>query len=317
MRLGPHEVERGATREPERCGIMGKAMRIPRTGATLVLAIALILSGGGLPAAVAGLTGRIVIAGHGPELPVIQDLGQAFERAHPGTAIDFAWDKTVRATELVRAGEAHVAVTDRPAQKLKTVPIAWDGIAMIVNFANPVKEVTLDQVKGLLTGKITRWSDLDGANEAVEVVPRMPTANMQSGLESSLGIAGRFRASGKPLLTDDKALRAVSGRDRAISYLSMAAALRAQEDGIPIRILTVDSIEPGQPTVKTGAYKIRRPVLFLTAERPDPVTQAFVDFVTSAEGQKLLEPTFVPHTALDSSPLLTDEGKPPVNRPSS
>jgi phosphate transport system substrate-binding protein len=246
---------------------------------------------------IAGLTGRIVVAGYGPELPVMQDLGRAFEKAHPGTAIDFQWDRSVKAVELVKNGEAQVAVTDHADPALKTVPIAWDGIAVIVNFANPVGEVTLDQVKDLFTGKIMRWSELDGGDQAVEVLPRAAEDNVQAGLETSLGIAGQFRASGKPVRTDEKALRAVSGRDRAVSYLSMAAALRAQEDGIPIRILTVDKVEPGQPTVKSGAYKLRRPLLLLIATQPDPLTEAFVTFAGSPEGQRILQPTFVPYAA--------------------
>jgi len=245
----------------------------------------------------AGLTGRIVVAGYGPELPVMQDLGKAFEKAHPGTAVDFEWDRTVKAIERVKSGEAQIAVTDHPDPELKTVPIAWDGIAVIVNFANPVSEVTTAQVKDLLTGKIVRWSDLDGGDQPVEVLPRAPEDNIQAGLETSLGIAGQLRATGKPVRTDEKALRAVSGRDRAISYLSLAAALKAQQDGIPIRILTVDKVEPGQPTVQSGTYKLRRPLLLLTAQQPDAVTEAFVAFAASPEGQRVLRPAFVPYTA--------------------
>jgi len=254
-----------------------------------------------------GLTGRIVIAGYGPELPVMQDLGRAFEKAHPGTAIDFEWDKTVKAVEMVKTGEAHVAVTDRPEPALKTVPIAWDGIAIIVNFANPLKEVTTSQVKDLFTGKIMRWSDLDVGDQRVEVLSRTLEDNVQSGFETSLGITGQFRPSGTPIRTDEKVLRAVSGRDTAVTYISLAAALKAQEDGIPIRILTVDKVEPGPPTVKSGEYKLRRPVLLITGQRPDALTEAFVGFVTSAEGQRILKPTFVPYT-----PGSPDATKPPA-----
>ena len=238
--------------------------------------------------------GRIVVAGHGPELPVMQDLGRAFEKTHPGAAVDFDWDRTVKAVLRVKAGDAQVAVTDQPDPALKSVPIAWDGIALIVNFANPVSEITTAQVRDVFTGKMTRWSDLDGGDQAIEVLPRAAEDNMQFGLETSLGIAGRFRATGKPVRTDEKALRAVSGRDRAISYLSLASALKAQEDGIPIRILTIDKVEAGQPTVKSGQYPLRRRLFFLTARSPDPMTDAFIAFVLSAEGQKILQPTFVP-----------------------
>jgi len=243
----------------------------------------------------AGMTGRILVAGYGPELPVMQDLGRAFEKKHPGTAVDFEWDKSVKAVDLVKAGEAQVAVTDRPDPGLNTVPIAWDGLAVVVNFTNPVREVTTAQVKDLFTGKITRWSDLDAGDQKVEVLPRTAEDNVQPGLEASLGITGQFRATGKPVRTDEKALRMVSGRDGAITVISLATALKAQDDGIPIRVLTIDKVEPGSPTVKSGEYKLRRPVLLLTAQKPDPLTEAFVNFAASPEGQAIVQPTFVPH----------------------
>jgi phosphate transport system substrate-binding protein len=265
----------------------------------------------------AGVTGRIVIAGHGPELPVMQDLGRAFEKANPGTAIDFEWDRAVKAVAMVKSGAAQIAVTDRPDPALRAVPIAWDGIAVVVNFANPVREVTTSQVRDLFTGKITRWSDLDAGDQRVEVLPRAPEDNVQAGLETSLGIVGQFRASGKAVRTDDMALRAVSGRDGAITAISLTAALKAREDGIPVRILAVDKIEPGSPTVRSGDYKLRRPVLFLTGQHPDIMTEAFVGFVSSNEGQRILQSTFVPHVpgvlefTLPPARLADDQTPPP------
>lgn len=247
-----------------------------------------------VPPTFAGLVGRIVVAGYGPELPVMQDLGRAFEKANPGTAIDFEWDRTVKAAEMVKSGEAHVAVTDKPDPGLKTIPMAWDGLAVIVNFANPVREVTSSQVKDLFTGKIRKWSELDGPNQTVEVLSRAPQDNVQSGFETSLGIEGQFRSPEKPVRTDEKVLRAVSGRDTAVTFISLTAALKAQADGIPIRVLTVDKVEAGQPTVKSGQYKLRRPVLLLTSQSPNALTKAFVDFATSAEGQNIYQSTFVP-----------------------
>lgn len=237
-------------------------------------------------------SGRIVIAGHGPELPVLQDLARAFEKQTPGTAVDFNWDKTVRAIELVKRGEAQIAVTDQPDAALNHTQIAWDGIAVIVNFANPIKEVTISQVRALLTGQIARWSDLDGADTTVDLLSRAPQANLSTGLEFALGVPGKLAGKGRPIRNDQHALSAVSGHDTAVTYLSLNAALKAQEDGIPIRILTIDQVEAGEPTVRNGRYKLRRPVLLLAATHPDPVTTAFLAFAVSLEGQQLIRSMF-------------------------
>jgi phosphate transport system substrate-binding protein len=245
-------------------------------------------------AAMAAPAGRILIAGYGPELPIIQDLAKAYEKRHPGTAIDIEWDKTLRAVEMVKQGDAQIAVTDLPVPTLRSTHIAWDGIAVIVNFANPIREVTSPQVRALFSGQISRWSDLDGANHKVEVIPRTATDNITPGFEASLNLRGQLQSSGQPARSDQRALSIVSGRDAAVTYISLATALKAQADGIPIQILTIDKVEPGEPTVKDGRYSLRRPVLFLTGIKADPLTESFITFTQSSEGQQLIRSLYVP-----------------------
>ena len=254
------------------------------------------------PLAAFALTGRIVIAGYGPEQPVMQDLARAYEKLHPGTSIDVEWDKTVRAVEMVKTGEAHIAVTDRTDPSLDAVPMAWDGIAVITNFANPLTELTGEQVRRLFTGQSKRWSDFEGADQSVEIIARIGNDNLTAGLETSLGIAGRLVRSSTTARSDQQVLRLVSGRDAAVSYMSLGAALRAQEDGIPIRILTIDGIEPGEPTVASGRYPLKRSILLLTALQRDPLTASFLSFIQSSAGQSLIGSLYTP---LGSSPIVT------------
>lgn len=254
------------------------------------------------PLAAFALTGRIVIAGYGPERPVMQDLARAYEKLHPGTAIDIEWDKTVRAVEMVKAGEAHIAVTDHTDPSLDTVQMAWDGIAVIANFANPVTELTGEQVRRLFTGQSRRWSDFEGAHQPVEIIARIGNDNLTAGFEKSLGIPGRLVRSSTTARSDQQVLRLVSGRDAAVSYMSLGAALRAQEDGIPIRILTIDGVEPGEPTVASGRYPLKRSVLLLTALQRDPLTASFLSFIQSSAGQSLMGSLYTP---LGSSPIIT------------
>ena len=242
----------------------------------------------------AGLTGRIVIAGYGPELPLLQDLGKAFEKSHPGTAVDFEWDKNVKAVDLVVGGTADLAVTDRSVPGLRDTHIAWDGIAVIVNFANPIREVSSRQLRDLFTGRVTRWSDLDGSSAKVAVLERPPEDNIKAGFETSLGITDRVFTPTAVVRGDQRALRAVSGNTSAIAYLSLSAALKAQEDGIPVQILTIDRVEPGQPTVKDGSYLLRRPLYLLSRDRPGAVAAAFVAFTQSVEVEAIVSRGFVP-----------------------
>lgn len=251
----------------------------------------------------AALTGRILIAGYGPELPVVQDLAKAYERLHPGTAIDLEWESTVRAAHLLKTGEAQIAVTDQPDPALKATQIAWDGIAVIVNFLNPVKALTSAQINGIFSSEITNWSELDGAATNIEIIPRTAANNLTVGFKNSLDLTERMVASAAPVRSDQNVLRLVSGRDATISYISLATALKAQEDGISIQILTIDQIDPGDATVKNGRYPLRRPVLMLTGIQPDSLTESFLSFVRSVDGQELLRSMFVPLEPSDQTTL--------------
>lgn len=256
-------------------------------------------------------TGRILIAGYGPELPAIQDLAKAYERLHPGTAIDFEWDSTVRAVHLVKTGEAQIAVTDQPDPALDTIQIAWDGIAIIINFSNPVKEVSSAQLSGLLSGQIRNWSALDGPSVAVEVISRSSATNLTPGLQRSLGLMKQPETSSAPIPSDQNVLRLVAGRDATISYISLPVALKAQEDGVSIRILTIDQVDPGEATVRSGRYPLRRPVLMLTRKELNPLTESFLSFVRSVNGQALVRNMFV--SADSSVPVPLPSASPQPN----
>ncbi|MBI5853960.1 MAG: substrate-binding domain-containing protein [Nitrospirae bacterium] len=244
--------------------------------------------------ATAGVTGHLLIVGQGPEQPVVQDLARAFEKGHPGTAIDLEWDRNLKAVEMVKTSQAQIAVTGLPDQTLAATQVAWDGIAVVVNFTNPIKEVTSAQVAALLSGEIVRWSELDGANTKVEVIQRPSDRNLTAALEQSLGLPSLLKGSAKIIRSDLSALSEVSGKDGAVTYLSLATALKAQEDGAPIQVLTIDRVEPGEPTVKNGRYKLRRPVLFLTSTQRDSLTEAFLAFARSPEGQHIIRSMFAP-----------------------
>jgi phosphate transport system substrate-binding protein len=239
---------------------------------------------------------RILVVGQGPEQPVIQELAQAYEKRHPGTVIDLEWDRVLESVAMVKNGQADLVVTGRRDPELRATQVAWDGIAVIVNFTNPLSEITSGQVRSLFTGEIQRWSTFEGSDARVELIRRTPDQNIDSGFEESLGIIGKMPESSKPIRSDQKTLASVSGKDNAVSYISLKAALDAQGLGIPIRILTIDKVEPGDPTVKEGSYKLRRPVLFLSREETQPLVDSFTAFARSAEGQAILSKMYTAYT---------------------
>lgn len=260
------------------------------------LLVCLLASGANSPAAASAeeLRGAMTVTGTGPERPVIDTLVRAFEKAHPGTAVDIKWNRNLRTTAMVKSGKADLAVSGTEDPGLAATRVAWDGIAVIVNFSNPLKDATSGQLRDLFSGKIRSWVDLDElASASVEVIRRPDDQNITTGFEASLQLPGGLTKSALELRDDQKVLSRVSGRLGAIGYLSLGSALEAVKFGTPVRILLMNGVEPGEPTVKNGRYPLRRPVLFLTDKRPHPLRDAFIAFALSPEGQRIIARQFI------------------------
>ena len=241
------------------------------------------------------LRGTVLVVGRGPERAAIEQLAQAFEKAHLGTAVDIEWNRHLRITEMVTSGQADIAVAGREEAGLAAKTIAWDGLAVIVNFSNPIKELTKQQVASLFSGKIQNWSELDeNAGGNVQVVLRPDDQNLTDGFEQSLGIVGAMAKNAEHIRSDQKVLSHVSGQLDAVSYLSVKAALDAVTYGISVRVILINGIEPGTPTVRSGQYPLKRPVILITGKAPSALTRALVDFALSPAGQRILGSLYVP-----------------------
>ena len=250
----------------------------------------------GLPAS-AEVAGSMVIAGHGPEQQVMESLAHAFEKANPRAYIDVVWDDNSKPLDMVKTGQAKIAVTGSPDNGLRAFQIAWDGIAIMVHRSNFTKEVTKQEVAELFSGKYKLWADLGGPDTKVLLIDRPRNENNRDAFEQLLGIAGKIPDTTKVIAKDEKVIKTIAGTlppNSAVTYLSLGQALEAVASGVPVRLLPVDKIEPETPTVKDGRYSLRRPVLLVSNNDTDPLVAAFEQFALSDEGQKIISESYTP-----------------------
>ncbi|MCS6897687.1 MAG: substrate-binding domain-containing protein [Nitrospira sp.] len=259
---------------------------------TLALVGTTLLLAGPPPAQAGDAIGHIVIAGNGPEAGMIEKLARAFEKANPHAYVDVQWNENSKPIDLVKNNQAQIAVTGKEDPALQAAQIGWDGIAIMVNLSNHTKEVTTEQLAQLFSGKITMWSELGGPETKVLLIDRPKNRNIRDALEQHLGIGGKIPESAKVIKADDKAIKTVAGTLpplSAVTFVSLGPALEAVSSGVAVRLLQVDKVEPEEPTVKDGRYKLRRPVLLLSKKEPNPTVDAFVAFALSPEGQKIVD----------------------------
>lgn len=239
-----------------------------------------------------GVSGNLIIAGNGPEQAAIEQLTRAFEKANPRAYVDILWDANSKPIDLVKSGQAHIAVTGQEDPDLRAVQIGWDGIAVVVNLSNHTKELTSQQVADIFSGKLKSWSDLGGPDTRILLIDRPRNRNIRETFEQQLGIAGKIPDGVKVIGADDKAIKTVVGTLpplSAVTYVSLGPALEAVNSGVAIRLLPINKVEPEEPPVKDGRYKLRRPILLLTKQGANPVAEAFAAFALTKEGQTIVD----------------------------
>jgi phosphate transport system substrate-binding protein len=261
------------------------------------LALSLLLSWGMALVAFAEVSGNLVIAGNGPELTTIETLSRAFEKANPRAYVDVVWDGNSKPVEMVKSGQAHIAVTGTEEPGLSATPIAWDGIAILVHLSNFTKDLTKQQVADIFSGKVTMWSDLGGPETKILVIDRPRNQNIRDAFESQLGMTGKITGAAKVIGSDDQVVKTVVGTLpplSAVTYLSLKQGLSVVSGGVAVRLLPIDKVEPEGPTVKDGRYPFRRPILLLSKEEPTHLVETFVQFALSPSGQQLIDETYIP-----------------------
>lgn len=247
--------------------------------------------------AYAEVSGSLIIAGNGPELTTMETLARAFEKANPRAYVDVMWDDNSKPLELVKTGQAHIAVTGAEDPSLAATQIGWDGIGILVHLSNFTKEVSKQQVADLFSGKVKEWSELGGPETRILLIDRPRNQNIRDAFEAQLGITGKIPESAKVVGKDEKVVKTVVGTLPPLSaaaYISLSTGLSVVSTGVAVRLLPVDKIEPEVPTVKDGRYSLRRPLLMLSKKEPNPLVDAFAQFALSAQGQTIVGETYIP-----------------------
>jgi phosphate transport system substrate-binding protein len=274
-----------------------RSLAMPYRSSIRVLLVILAMCFAPADAPSAETAGSLVIAGNGPELTTMEALARAFEKANPRSYVDLIWDDHSKPLELVKAGQAQIAVTGAEDGAFTSTQIGWDGIGILVNLSNFTKEITKQQVADLFTGKVKEWSELGGPETKVLLIDRPRNQNIREAFETQLGIAGQIPDGAKMIAKDDKAVKAVVGTLpplSAVTYISLSTGLSVVSSGVAVRLLPIDKIEPEIPTVKDGRYSLRRPILMLSKKEPNPLVDAFAAFALSPAGQAIIAETYIP-----------------------
>ena len=240
-------------------------------------------------AAPAPLSGAVALNGSTSMEKVVGALGEQFMSDNSGVSVTYDATGSGAGIEAASNGSADIGLSSRglkdeeKSSGLVGTTVALDGIAVIVNPANGVEDLTVEQIAKIFTGEITDWSELGGAAGTISCIGREAGSGTRDGFESITGTKDACKMD-QELTSTGAVIEAVAGNPNAIGYASLSALKDT------VKAVTVGGVECTEDTVLDGSYAIQRPFVFVTKDGAalSAQAQAFFDFATSSAANDLI-----------------------------
>lgn len=238
------------------------------------------------------VSGTLNLTGSTSMADVSNALAEKFREKNPDAQITVGGNGSGEAPSAVDGGTAQIGLLSRNLkesenpQNYTVYQIGLDGIAVVVNPANGVTELTVEQIGKIYTGEITNWKELGGADLAIVAGGREAASGTRGAFEELVKVDGKDvkdRCRYANEYNSTGALKqAVAGNPGAIGYVSLSSV----DD--TVKAVTVEGVAPSEAAVKDGTYQIQRPFIMITRKDTDALTKAFLTFVASEEGQQII-----------------------------
>jgi len=239
-------------------------------------------------------TGKIILAGSTSIQPFAELWAEAYTVKRPESNVIIQGGGSSAGIESALTGISDIGTSSRELKpeeefdpggqkKLQIIPVAFDGIAVIVNIKSPLTNISSEQLRELFSGSVNRID-----NQPLTVVTREEGSGTRASFQESVmkapGSKTTERISNSALVQDSNGSvrEIVAGDPNAIGYISLGLVDKR------VRALSIDNIPPTVETVKTGKYKIVRRFLFVLKTRNNPLSEDFIKFCLSPEGQDLV-----------------------------
>lgn len=235
----------------------------------------------------AALSGTLTIAGSTSVQPFSEVLAEKFMEENKGVQINVQGGGSAVGIESAISGAAQIGASSRALTadektKLKDVQIALDGIAIVVNSANNIKALKTEDVMNIYLGNIKNWKELGGSDAPITVVSREDGSGTRDAFTTLVMNKKDILKTAIIQNSTGAVATTVAGDKNAIGYVSLASVNNT------IKALDIDGVAATDANVKNGTYKLQRPFVYVTKDAPAGLAKAFIDFVLSTEGQKII-----------------------------
>jgi phosphate transport system substrate-binding protein len=227
-------------------------------------------------------------------------LAEAFMSANPDTQIQVTGGGSGVGIAALINGTTDIAAASRPIKTSETdklkqrfattgfaVPIARDGLSVYLNDQNPVKELTLAQLRGIYTGAIPNWKQVGGKDAQIILYSRESSSGTYTYFKDNVLMGKDYAPRAQTLQGTAAVVNAVAKDANGIGYGGAAYA-----KGIRFAAVKKDdkspAVLPSLETVRSGQYPISRYLYLYTRVKPAKELKAFLDWALGPQGQEIV-----------------------------
>jgi phosphate transport system substrate-binding protein len=244
--------------------------------------------------------GTVSIKGSDTMVVLGQRWAEEYMKKHPQTTIQVTGGGSGTGISALINGtteicEASRSMKDSEKAQLKEkagagpeeIVVAKDGLSVYLNDSNPLNELTMEQLKGIFTGKITNWKEVGGADAKIIPYSRENSSGTYVFFKEHVLNNADYTPRAQAMPGTAAVVNAVSKEKSSIGYGGAAYA-----KGIKVIKVKKDAgsqgIAPSDATVRSGTYPLSRPLFFYLRAKPAGEIKAIVDWVLSPEGQAVV-----------------------------
>lgn len=239
--------------------------------------------------ATADLSGSISMVGSTSMEKLANALSEAFMEEYPEVTVTAEFVGSGAGIEAVTNGTADIGNSSRSLKDEEKAAgvvenvVAIDGIAVCVDPANEVADLTKEQLTNIYNGTVTNWKEIGGADEPIIVIGREAGSGTRGAFEELVDLKDACKYANE-LDSTGAVIAKVASTPGAIGY----ASLDALDDSV--KALSLEGVEATAENIKAGNYFLSRPFVMATkgeiSEQNDLV-QAWFDYVMGDEGQQI------------------------------
>jgi len=236
----------------------------------------------------------IEVGGSTSVTPLMELLAAEYQKLNPHIKINIngtgSGDGINNAGVLYQIGMSSRELTPAEQGKgLKEVTIAIDGIAVILHRNNPIRNLTIEQIRDIYTGAVTDWSQVSGGSKKgrIAVISREEGSGTRGAFEELVGFQGKLLAGANESTSTGAIKASIAQNADAVGYISLGSVDNT------VRAVSVNGVAASNNNVTRGTYKIARPFLVLTGNNVHAETTAFINWILSRAGQNIVKTSWI------------------------